>query len=422
MLVVLARLGSPDLVGQFALGLATTAPVMAFSLLGLRAVQATDARRRVLFADYLALRVLTTIFALVVIAGVAFTSQSRLDAALIILATGLAAAPESISDVVYGFLQNRERMDRIALSAMLRGVLSLGSLAAGVTLTGSVFWSVLAVAAVRCLVLVGYDLPNAGWVVKESSRNGVGIVCREESIRPRWDPTTLLALARLVWPLGITVMLAALIVNIPRYFVEHWWGTHQLGIFAATAYLMFPATTVVDALGQSASPRLAQYYQAGQMRQFRGLLGRFIGIGVLLGFAAVLVATLAGSTLLAWFYGAEFREGAGALTWLMVAAGLNYVASFLGYGITAARYFKIQMLLNGVTATAALFMCGWLVPRYGLRGAAVAIVVAAIVQLVTLALIALHALRAGALASPPQTDAPSNPACQGGVGGPWRRP
>jgi O-antigen/teichoic acid export membrane protein len=106
----------------------------------------------------------------------------------------------------------------------------------------------------------------------------------------------------------------------------------------------------------------------------------------------------------------------------MVAAGLNYVASFLGYGITAARYFKIQMLLNGVTATAALLMCGWLVPRYGLRGAAVAIVVAAIVQLVNLALTALHALRAGALASPPHTDAPSNPACQGGVSGPWRRP
>ncbi|MCJ7504674.1 MAG: lipopolysaccharide biosynthesis protein, partial [Acidobacteriia bacterium] len=60
MLVALAKLGSPSLVGQFALGLALCAPVMMLANLQLRAVQATDARNEYRFGDYLALRLATT--------------------------------------------------------------------------------------------------------------------------------------------------------------------------------------------------------------------------------------------------------------------------------------------------------------------------------------------------------------------------
>src|SRR5690349_21224091 len=56
MLVVLAKLGSPEIVGQFALALAVTAPVFMFTNLQTRGVQATDARKEYAFGDYLALR------------------------------------------------------------------------------------------------------------------------------------------------------------------------------------------------------------------------------------------------------------------------------------------------------------------------------------------------------------------------------
>ena len=64
MLVVLAKLGSPEIVGQFALGLAITAPVIMLTNLQLRAVQATDAKRAYSFGDYLGLRLAVTPLAL----------------------------------------------------------------------------------------------------------------------------------------------------------------------------------------------------------------------------------------------------------------------------------------------------------------------------------------------------------------------
>src|SRR5947209_14419504 len=67
MLVVLAKLGSPELVGRFALGFAVTAPVVMLTNLQLRGVQATDARQEHRFGEYLALRLVAAPLSLAIV-------------------------------------------------------------------------------------------------------------------------------------------------------------------------------------------------------------------------------------------------------------------------------------------------------------------------------------------------------------------
>src|SRR5208282_5174062 len=222
MLMILAKLGSPERVGQFALGLAVTAPIIMFCNLQLRAIQATDARHEYRFGHYLALRLATTALALLVIAG--FACGYRLETALVIMAVGLAKGFESLSDVVYGLLQAHERMDRIALSMMIRGPLSLLALGITVYISGSIVWGTLALAGVWGLLLIAYDIPN-----------GVRWLDKGETFVPRWDLPSLARLAWLALPLGIVMMLISLNSNIPRYFIEHYRGERELGIFAALA-------------------------------------------------------------------------------------------------------------------------------------------------------------------------------------------
>ncbi|MEO1184920.1 MAG: lipopolysaccharide biosynthesis protein, partial [Cyanobacteria bacterium J06636_27] len=90
MLVVLAKLGSPEMVGQFTLGLAITAPVIMFTNLHLRSVQATDAKQQFLFNDYLGLRLLSTGLALLIIAAITFISGYEKETLLVILLIGVA--------------------------------------------------------------------------------------------------------------------------------------------------------------------------------------------------------------------------------------------------------------------------------------------------------------------------------------------
>ena len=68
VVVLLAKLGSPEMVGRFSLGLAISTPVAYLCNLQLRAMQATDARREHPFGVYLALRLATTVGIVVIVA------------------------------------------------------------------------------------------------------------------------------------------------------------------------------------------------------------------------------------------------------------------------------------------------------------------------------------------------------------------
>jgi len=383
MLVVLAKMGSPVMVGQFALGLAVTAPIIMFANLQLRAVQATDARHEYLFDDYLSLRLATTIAALAAIAGVVIFSGYRSETALVILAVGVAKAFEAISDVFYGRLQQHERMDRIAKSMIIKGPLSLLALGFGVYLTDSTLWGAVGLAVAWALVLVSYDV-RSGLTLKGRDAGVADVSAdggRRVAPRPRWINKTSFALIKLSLPLGFVMLLISLNANIPRYFIEHYLGERELGIFAAIAYLMVAGGMVVNALGQSASPRLAKHYAAAEAKPFRHLLGKLIAISALLGLAGVAIVAVAGETILTMIYKPEYAQHLDVFLLLMVATGLGFSASFLGYAMTAARYFRVQAPLFAMVTAVSILTCLWLVPLYGLSGAAVALVIAAAVQL-----------------------------------------
>lgn len=389
MLVILAKMGSPEMVGRFALALAVTAPVFMFTNLQLRAVQATDASSRYVFGDYLALRLMATATALVVILGVAAFSGYRLEAALVVLLTGLAKASESVSDAIYGLVQKHERMDLIARSMILKGTASILAFGAIMVLSGSLVWAVAGLASSWCLILVTYDF---GLVRKYA------VACGPNSgrnpIAPRWSLLTSFRLARLSLPLGLTMMLISLNTNVPRYFIEHYAGSRALGFFAAIAYLMVAGSLVINAIGQAAIPRLAGYYAAVDVPAFLGLLLRLCGIAGAVGTAGVLVSMIAGKPILRLLYRADYADYSDVFTCLLIAAGVGYIASIMGYGITAARLFRPQpWLLSVVLALSVLASLRW-VPIYGLRGAAYALMLAAATQLLGSIAVLRSAIRA----------------------------
>ena len=293
MLIVLAKLGSPEMVGRFALALAITAPVMMFSRLNLRNVQATDARGQFRFGDYLGLRLITTSLAIIVIATTTFAAGYRRETAAVVLVVALAKGFESLSDIFHGSLQQYERMDRIAVSLMIKGPLSLMALGTGVYLTGSVFWGTIGLLAAWASLFVCFDVPIGRGLIRSSKAMVFGREQRETGITttvgPTWELPKLKQLAWLSMPLGIVALLLSLRTNIPRYFVELYLGERDLGIFAAMAYVIVAGGTVVRALGQSASPRLARYYAQGNVAAFLKLLAKLLALGGLLAIAVLLV-------------------------------------------------------------------------------------------------------------------------------------
>jgi O-antigen/teichoic acid export membrane protein len=391
MTIVLAKLGSPEHVGQFALGLAATAPIFMFATLRLRDVQATDTKQEYLFGDYFAMRLITTVLAMLAVVGIIFFSGYRGEIALVILATAASKSVEAISDAFYGLFMQQERLDRIAKSMIIKGPLSLIGLGLGFYLTGSVFWGVMGLTLARAVITLGYDIRNATLTLNPSS-NVFDHIIPKDFPGPRWNAVILGRLAWLTLPLGFVTMLISFNANIPRYFIEGHLGSYELGIFAAITAFQKAAPTVVQALGRSASPRLAKYYAANNVTAFRKLTLRLAGIGALLGGAGVLVAAVGGRPLLTLIYGPEYAL-TGLFVLVMIDAGLDYISTMLLFVITSARYISVQLPLYLLTTCTVGLGCYLLVPSGGLQGAAIAIIVSELFRLAGSLGVVWHALR-----------------------------
>lgn len=378
MLIVLAKLGSAEMVGRYALAQALSAPIVMFTNLQLRIVQATDARDEYRLGDYLGLRFLMSALALLTIAGLAVVGRYQAEARLVIIVLGLAKCVESISDVIHGFWQKHERLDLSAISMMIKGLTSVTAVALIMAATHSVAWAVVGLLAAWSTVLLTYDLGNLWRMVRARSQvDPPGLVQGLRSLRRL---RAMWSLALLALPLGVVGLLDSLNVNVPRYFIAHSLGEAALGHFAAMAYIIVAGNMVVYALAQSASSRLARHYVEDRSA-FRRLRWQLVRVGLALGVGGVLVALLFGRQLLTALYRPEYAAHASVFTWLMAAGGIGYVSRFLVGSMTAARRFRAQAPLYALSMAAAALLCALLIPRFHLIGAAWAVCGAMLVLL-----------------------------------------
>ena len=381
LVVVLARLGNAEMIGQIALAMAVCAPVSFLANLGLRSALVTDAKHEYRFGDYFGLRIVTSLVAIGGIAALVAVAGFEARTALVVLVWAVGKLFESLSDVFHALFQQQERMDRIAVAMMLRGPLVLAFLAVGVALTGNILWGIAGFPLVMAATLFCYDLPTGRRTVNTSPA-GCQERPREEAtpgdgVRPRWHAPTMIRLARLTWPLGLVAMMISLFPNVPRYVVDYHLGKHALGVFASIAFLAIAGTMVVSALGQSASPRLAKHYAAGNLAGFCRLLGKLLGLVACLGAGLVVLMALFGGPILRLFYGPEFARYADLSVWLMLSATMMFLGAPLGRAVDAMRRFKTHMAIRGVGIVVMAALLPGFVGTYGLKGAAAAMLISA---------------------------------------------
>jgi O-antigen/teichoic acid export membrane protein/glycosyltransferase involved in cell wall biosynthesis len=369
MIVVLARMGSEVIVGQFVLGLAIAAPIMAITMLQLRHIQVTDSAHEYEFADYFGLRIGWTIVGLLAIALWAWIGGYDAQTAWIIILVGLTKCIDSVSDIVRGLFQRVERMDYSAVSMMLRGPGALVALIALMWWSGSLALAVVAMAVVWLVIFMCYDALKAVRVLSTQTSS-------RQRFRPQlaWD--VVVRLSWLALPLGIVMALISLQTNMPRYILEAYGGADALGYFGAMAYPMMAGLMVVGAMGQAASPRLAHNFRQ-DLPAYRRRLRKLLTLGLGLGVALVAGTILLGRPFLS-LYGAQYAAYYEEFVVLAIAAAIQIIGSCLGYALTAARVFRTQVILTGGSCLAATVAGFLFIPQWGIMGGALTMLATAI--------------------------------------------
>jgi O-antigen/teichoic acid export membrane protein len=400
MLMVMAKLCPPSAVGQFATAMAVTSPIFQFSTLQLRPILATDVRGQFAFGEYLTLRIYMTVAACMgtalICAATNYSSATKWAIAL----AAMSKAFDSISDIFHARLQQDERMDRIAFGLIARGVVSTIALGAILFATGSVVWSMVGLALGSAVVALGFDANNGkvGFDVFRRRRwlSGRSLVPRSEIRQRLWN------LGRTALPLGLVLLLATLIGNVPRLIIKHYLGEAALGEFATSAYVMAAAHLLISSVGQSAMPRLARLYSVGETRALVIVLAKFIALAAAAGGLGIAAAIVVGREILTLLYRPEYATQPTLFTLLMCVAAVMSVATILTYAVMAVRSFSSQLPLFTAVLASTCLACYLLVPRYGLSGAALGLLIGVSVQLIASVAVLVAVLR-----RPASTVAPS---------------
>lgn len=366
LLITIARLTTPEVLGDFTYALAVTSPIIIFAQLNMRAFMATDAKGEFLFWDYFATRLAAIALALVAISIIAISSNLTSTAALLIVLVGSYKAIEAISDLFYGVLQQHEAMSQIAISVATHGISSVLIMTFFVAAFNNAIFGAIGIVILWLVILLAYDIPASKIVLLQFGPIGRVRV---------WE------VIKSTFPLGLVLAIMSLRINLTVYFIKAELGTEQVGYYSAIAYFMIAGNLITGSLVQTAAPRLARHYHQGQSSEFHSLLNRLLVIAALIGVAGVAITMAFGSEILWLFYGSEYEHLGEVLVWIMVAAAAGYISQFFGMSLTVARKFRYQLFSNFAGVITVLVLSYYFIPSRGLAGGAIALLGGAVITL-----------------------------------------
>lgn len=389
----IAKTSSLLVAGIYGLTIAITSPLNDFSQLNLRALQNTDVKREYVFGDYLGLRILGVVAMLLLLLPIAFVSTADAFVRLCIFLFGVKCGVEAFSDVLFGHLQQMDRLDYVGISLGLRGALGSVALCVALWLTQNLAWAIAAYIGVSLIALLAFDLPF-------TVRQHLAQYPREELI-PRFNRVP--ALFWLAIPLGITILLVSLNMQAGRYIVNQFLGKDEVAVITGMAYLIVIGRVVVIAAGTAASTRLARFAAAHDPAGYARFAVKLTFIALAAVIFVPLVGYLAGQPILRALYSEAYVRPSLEFALVLLGGALSYLGIIFGYMMTSLRVIRPQVLIYTAVLVVTV-VTGWLwIPSQHLMGYAWSSIAGNAVLVLGAAGCAFHGWRQ--LAKEPATEA-----------------
>ena len=292
----------------------------------------------------------------------------------VVLPLSVAKGVESVVFTCHGYWQAQGRVFRIAASNLVRAISASVMVSVGTLMSGMVLGVVLMAGAALIQLML--------WELRQVP-----------AMRVQGTSRDLLRRFGSLAPLGLVAMLLSLNQNIVRLIVEFHVGTAELGIFAASAYLVRTGAIAAQAIGQEGAPRVRA---ARANNDFRALYLAGVrsavsagGIGIVL----LVFGSVFGPDVVAALYGKQFRPTEGLLL-LILLAGIPLFGS-TALSVTTVAVGRhgtyVAVVLASLLATMAAALA--LTPAWGLLGAAGAWAIGEALKLVLLLRLLRHSAR-----------------------------
>jgi O-antigen/teichoic acid export membrane protein len=378
-MIVLTHYVATELVGQYALGLAVATPLNVFADRAIRMLQATSSESDFPLRDYLGFRVFLGSLAFLCTVILLIVWRMELTGTQVILLVALGRFVEGIEQTLYGRLHRSSQMRHIGQSQVIRAVAAFVSLVAVLSVCRRLELALAVSLGANLIVLDCLDRRRVDQL--ESPPTGRQRPLRSQ-VHVALPSSSWMSLARLALPLALSTFLVAVTASLPRLYLARTVNEHTLGVFAILCYLCFPATMLVSAIMQAATPRLADLYRldAGRYRQ---LFARLFSVCAVLALGNWVFVALAGRPVLQFLFGPDYAVASDHLDWIAAASGVGFLATVPATALSAHRIFRATLVTCGLSCIVCGISGAMLIPRYSLTGAVAVMLLSSTVHFCT---------------------------------------
>jgi len=362
IVALVTKIGNVHMVGMLELARSIAWPIMMLTMLQLRAVQITDTENKYAFSDYFGTRIFTSFIGLLIFFMITSFFYNGSTAKVIML-WGMAKCIDSISDIIRGLFQRYERMNISGISFMIRSPAAFVAMALLLLLTDNLPIAIGGICVTWLIVLILFDLKKAKNLLSQIYNSKL----RNYLILPRFNLEIIFSLLWTSFPLGLVLFIGALQMNVPKLILESYHGETALGYFGPLIYPIMTSTLLVSAIGQAATPRLANYFSCN-IRKYCKLLKKLLIVGLVIGIIFFVVIVLFGKYILTIMYTYEYSNFHTDLIILSGGGVVYFLNFFCGYALTAAHVFRKQLIISLISCSVTITASFLLIPIFGIRG------------------------------------------------------
>lgn len=370
MSVIIVRISGYRDAGILSIAMSVTASPAIIGLFNIRSYQVSDIENRFSNRVYIKSRTYTNLLSFIICCIMTFANGYSREKVLVILAFMLFKISEGYADVYYGIEQKRERLDIAGISLAIRGIGVLGLFILLFLLTGNMLVAILGLTVFSFAVILLFDMRIiAKWdreVVAQAKKVTIGEIKD---------------LLITCLPLAVVAFLNNLSVNIPKIYLERYFGSEVMGYYSSvaspTVVIQLAATTVFAPL----IPVLAEQFQNGEKEKFLGTIKKFGALVIVLS----AICLIASKLLAHWGLVLLFTESIEPYVYLFVP--VVWVSIFIALNAcmfsvcTLLRIIKPQYMIGVVGVFASWILSVTVVKSMSMDGVVYALIGSLVAQI-----------------------------------------
>jgi O-antigen/teichoic acid export membrane protein len=363
-LSIISKDGNEFYLGQYTLVLAIITPLFLFSKMQLRSLIVTDKDKGEDLQIYFSFRILSIILLWLFLFITSIFIQ--VDKSILFLVLGIKSV-EGISDIFNAKYQQKEIMHYITASVSLKSIAGLLGLLCGFLIWQNIytaFWLAL------LFTFLSFIIIDLKMIVKTENFN----------FKLKYEYLKFKKIFLLALPLAIVTLIISLNSSISIFYLEAFVGTEAQGIYSAITYTMILGTFIANAVGQSFAPRLSKYFNENMFSHFFSLKNNFLIFNITLGILGVIFSFFFGEFILGVLFNESIAKYNNLFILIMILAVFVYIATALGYTLTAMRAFKIQPIISVFSLVLNAILSYFFIKQWGMFGAVYCLIIIYIIQ------------------------------------------